>query len=546
MKRNKREKESTAIPVRIVFFIMILLLICGAGLRFWNLGTPSLWVDEANTVYSARGIVEQGKPIMPSGMDYRRGELYIGMVSLVYRVFGDSEAATRLISGLFGVLTIVMVFFLGQRIFQTEAGLMAAFLQTFSHFAVGWSRTARPYALLQFLTVLIVYAFVRGFEAEMSEERLSSMWKKRFSERTGISPLWLLICVLLIPVTFYFVHRLFILVPAGLLVYIVFRAVSGPVSGRRRINKYMIAALLSVAGVLALWWLFPSFKEATRYLLTYIPPWAVDANGAVNRFSLFNFLILAIRFPLAFLFVLGSIQMITRKGREGWILLCAFTVPMFMLSFIFQYRVPMYIFNIYPFFLILAAYGFVNLLRGESVAIEKVRITGSRTVKAVGVILLAGVFLISPWLRITLNIPFQEDGHTNLAVTHNEWREAAEIIRADLDPEDVIIASLPLIMRYYGLDADYNLNWANLARAKMNESVDSSGTYLEVYAGTPCIESLGSLHAITGRGRGWIIVSDFQLTEPNHIPGEVRAFLETLDRTETKNGSVHIYQWGGE
>ena len=352
--------------------------------------------------------------------------------------------------------------------------------------------------------------------------------------------------MLLIPVTFYFVHRLFIFVPAGLLVYILFRAAAGPVSGAGRVNKYLIAGLLSVGGGVALWWLFPSFKESTLYLMTYIPPWAVEANGAVNRFSLFNFLILAVRFPLAFLFVIGSIQMITRKGREGWILLCAFTVPMLMLSFIFQYRVPMYMFNVYPFFLILAAYGFVNLLEGELGAIEKARITGSRTAKTAAVILLAGVFLISPWLRISLNIPFQEDGRTNLAVTHNEWREAAEIVKKDLRSEDLIIASLPLVMRYYGVVADYNLNWANLARAKLNESVDSSGTTLEVYAGTPCIESLESLKTLTGQGRGWIILSEYHLTEPNHIPGQVREFLETMDRKETKNGSVHIYQWGRE
>ncbi len=38
---------------RIYIIILILFLLVGGFLRLWNLGVPSFWVDEVNTVFAA-------------------------------------------------------------------------------------------------------------------------------------------------------------------------------------------------------------------------------------------------------------------------------------------------------------------------------------------------------------------------------------------------------------------------------------------------------------------------------------------------------------
>ena len=108
----------------------------------------------------------------------------------------------------------------------------------------------------------------------------------------------------------------------------------------------------------------------------------------------------------------------------------------------------------------LAAYGFINILNHE------IELSGhSRWRKPITAILLLSVFVISPWLRITLHIPTQQDGITNMAVTPDEWREASEIILQNKKPEDLVITSLPQVPLFYGLKSDYSLNWASLAQS---------------------------------------------------------------------------------
>jgi 4-amino-4-deoxy-L-arabinose transferase-like glycosyltransferase len=522
--------------------LLIVLIVAAAGfLRFHNLGVPSLWVDEVNTVYSARGIMETGKPELPSGMIYTRGILYTTMVSLIYRFADSGEAATRIVSAIFGLLSVGLTGILARRMFNTRIGLLSSFLLAFSHFAVGWSRTARPYTLLQFMTLLSIIAFLKGFEARPGEgQPLYS--RKGFWARNGLSPLWLLLFLGVIPLSFFTVHRLIIFVPAGILVYMAVRAVATGINEKQWLNKYTVAGAAAVAGAGLLWLLFPNFRESTAYFLSYVPPWAEGAPGG-NRLALFFFLIDAVKFPLAFLFFLGSVQLFSRESQSGWLSFWAFSIPLILLSFVFQYRVPAYLFYVYPFFLILAAAGFIRLTDHENGVMAKSLIYTRPWMHRVFTVLLFSIFFISPWARITINIPFLLDGNTNLAVDHNEWREAAGIVKTNCAEGDMIIVDLPLMMRYYEVAADYNLNWANLGRAKLNESQDGNGRFLEVYAGVPCVETLDELKTITASGRGWIVISAFHLREPNYIPDAVRVYLITLEQRRTQKGSVYVFSW---
>jgi len=531
------------LPMRIRIILILCILAAGIFLRFWNLGIPSFWVDEVNTVYAAKGIIETGKPELPSGMVYNRGILYTTLVSLIYRANGISESTTRTVSALFGILSIGLIGVIGRRLFNGRIGLMSSFLLAFSHFAVGWSRTARPYTLLQFLTLFIIYAFLRGFETRPGREQpLYS--RMPFWKRNALSPVWLLVFFALTAITYLTVHRLTIFIPAGILVYVLIKAVTTGINVKSWWNKYTIASLITAGGVVFLF-IFPFVREETTYFLTYVPPWAEGAFSG-NRLTLFLYLINEVKFPLAFLFFMGSAQLFTRESQSGWLLFWTFTIPLLLLSFVFQYRVPAYLFYVYPFFLILAAAGFIRLVNCEIGIMDRSVNYPRKWMRSVYTLLLFSIFIISPWARITINIPFLEDGKTNLAVHHNEWREAAEMIKEKRTVDDIIVVDLPLMMDYYELKADYNLNWANLGRARMNESMTDGGQYVEVYAGTPCIESLEVLKVLTSGSRGWIVVSAYHLDQSNYIPEEVRTYLLTLEQRITKNNTVHVFRWNNQ
>jgi hypothetical protein len=122
-------------------------------------------------------------------------------------------------------------------------------------------------------------------------------------------------------------------------------------------------------------------------------------------------------------------QLISRRKQLGWIPFFSFVIPIFFLSFVFTHRVPAYLFNVYPFFLLIGAFGFQNILDSESDILKTDLVFKKTWVKRGILSLFFLIFIISPWLRITLNIPFLEDGITNMAVTPEEFREASNYVK---------------------------------------------------------------------------------------------------------------------
>ncbi len=529
----------------IRILILAGLLAAGGFLRLWNLGTASLWVDEFNTHFSARSWNEAGKDLFPSGKQDGRAQALTLTTALTYRLFGMNEAATRLPSALFGILSIWIAYSLARRLFGTNTGLLTAFFVAFSHFEVGWSRTARMYTLLQAVTLCLAWMFLNGFEKKSEPGRVASSLLKRIRGE-GLSLPWLAGFVVLTATAFFWVHPLVaLLLPGVLLYWFASAAVEGSVArGRNRLlNKYTIAAALSILASAAALLLLPGLRSTASYFLFYTPPWAAGESAARIRTLLLDFLVSGQRFPLAALFFIGTLMLISRPVRGGWLVWCLFAAPLAMLTLVFSHREPTYLFFVYPFFLMIAAYGFVRLVEGELERIGKDRRPARFLLAAAA----CSVFIISPWLRITAHIPFLPDGVTNTAVTPEEWREASAAARAAMQEGDCVITSLPQAALYYGLRSDWCLNRAVAEQSVMeNFSKDGRGRILDVYAGVPCVASLDSLRALVeGRDRGWILVTSFHFENTAHITPDVRAWLtERLGpAAATANGTVLTFKW---
>lgn len=129
-------------------------------LRIYSLGLPNLWIDETISSMASLNILEKGFPVLDSGIIYSRALLFhytqAGFILLGKIFSGNMDFFTRLPSVFFGLLTIVLGYFIGKEysIDKKKAWIsvlvVALFLGVFS-FEVFYSRQARFYQLFQLL-----------------------------------------------------------------------------------------------------------------------------------------------------------------------------------------------------------------------------------------------------------------------------------------------------------------------------------------------------------------------------------------------------------
>ncbi|MBN2030698.1 glycosyltransferase family 39 protein [bacterium] len=552
------EKHNPLISKWGIIVTLIILCGCGVFLRFWNLGTQSLWVDETNALYAAQDWLSNGTLTLPSGFPYHRGLVYTYLTAFVFKGLGVSEQTVRFPAAFFGFLSILLSYFVAARIFSKKVGLLTAFLVTFSHFEVGWSRTAKMYTLLQCSTLVFMYAFIRAFEANTGNRKLveSQTSKKSPFQRLGlclrewhISPFWMVMSILVFGISYLYIHRLILFLMAGVFFYFAWFAFLHffeEKNLKKVINKYSIMMFSMVLGLGFIWIVFPYLQDAIHYFLSYTPSWATGESSAQNKLFLFEFLISSQRFPIAAFFFIGSFQLFSHQNKLGWIPFWLFICPLFLLSFLFTHRVPTYILFVYPLFLTISAFGFVNLLESEFIVLRNHLLLKREWMKQAIVTLLFLVFVISPWFRITLNIPFYKDGANNSAVTTQEWREASKRVIDHKQADDVIISSLPQVALYYGLHSDYVLNWASLIQSREEQYYGDTGREIDIYSGTVIIQSLNELEEIINTNpHGYILVGEYDLNHVNYIPEDIKTFILNSfeEPLETENGSIFIYRW---
>ena len=154
MKKNKTE-----------IIILGLIVIVGFGLRLIGIDKYLLWHDEAETVINAQQILDvgypngeyKGQPIfengsyIPSasekyeyestnyfGSKYERNKGWLTYYFLAgfLKIFGFSNYSVRLPFVLLSLLTVILIFFLGQAAFSVQVGLLAASIHAFNFWVI--------------------------------------------------------------------------------------------------------------------------------------------------------------------------------------------------------------------------------------------------------------------------------------------------------------------------------------------------------------------------------------------------------------------------
>lgn len=162
--------------INILLYGIILLALI---LRFWQLGKnpPGLFFDEMALGYNAYSILETGKdehgtflPLVyfSSFGDYKPpGYVYLSVPFV--KIFGLNPFSIRFASALFGVLTVVLTYFLVLEIFKKDKhkqilALISSFILAVSPWHVFLSRIAYEANLATFFLVLSIYLFLKSFK----------------------------------------------------------------------------------------------------------------------------------------------------------------------------------------------------------------------------------------------------------------------------------------------------------------------------------------------------------------------------------------------
>ncbi len=142
--------------------VVAVATLVAAGLALLRLGSRSLWFDEGISV----GLVHAPfDTFVQRVTDHEVNQsAYYLVFNGWYRLVGEGAGAMRLLSALFFVATVPLLYALGRRLFDARIGALAAVLLAVHPLAVQWAQALRAYSLVLFLVTAATYLLVRAVD----------------------------------------------------------------------------------------------------------------------------------------------------------------------------------------------------------------------------------------------------------------------------------------------------------------------------------------------------------------------------------------------
>jgi len=153
-----------------------ILFVTGVLIFVSNIGGRDLWdPDETRYAVVAREMRESGNWILPhlNGKIYaEKPPLYFWLVNFsVFFLGEDSEFANRLPSALAGLITILVTFLFGERLFNARVGFLSSLVLTTCFFFPQISRWVMLDSLFTLLFLLTLYCLYLGYEKEDGRQK---------------------------------------------------------------------------------------------------------------------------------------------------------------------------------------------------------------------------------------------------------------------------------------------------------------------------------------------------------------------------------------
>jgi mannosyltransferase len=484
---------------RILFLTLAALLLAFA-LRIYRLSGQSLWYDEALSVHYADQPLQELLSGV-SGSDHP--PLHSLLLHLWMIVAGRSEFSVRYLSLWWGVLSVALLYCLGQKLFDKPTALLASALLAASPLHVWYSQEARMYSLALALSLGLVLALLA-----IVTRRETSTWPWVSYALAGALALY---------AHFY---TSFILIFANL-AFGEWWLVRAARKGWRAVRGLLIRWAMTQMGILSLflpWGRFVAEQYATN--ATY---W----HGALGLGQILRDTALAftagerVQIPLAqagtlALATLGLLgiqvaaQSSSNPARQGllrgeralWLLLWL-AVPGTVLFAISHNRpkfAPRYLLPALPALLLLAAGGsacLASLVCGTNFSRER---QPKRGLAAVG-LLLTGALVLGASVASLQAQYFDE------ALARPDFRAVANYVKSNVQPDDIIVLigghSYPAFAYYFDGELPVHPMPPGL--------LPSTREPLNYRA----VEELTQIAA--GRSRLWLVLWQYRLADPMEV-----------------------------
>ena len=141
-----------------------LIAVVAGVIFFTNLGSAKLWDrDEPRNAGCAREMMQRGDLITPIFNDEIRDAkpiLQYWFIISAYQIFGINEFSARFWSAVLGVGSVLITYFIGQRLFSRQIGIFAGIVLATSFMFCVASRAATPDAYLIFFSTAALAIFV--------------------------------------------------------------------------------------------------------------------------------------------------------------------------------------------------------------------------------------------------------------------------------------------------------------------------------------------------------------------------------------------------
>ena len=157
--------------------LLLSILLLGAYLRLVNFPNipPSLNWDEVSIGYNAYSINETGKdefgnsfPLYFRSLDDYKQPVYVYLVAVTQNVFGYSDFSVRFPSAFFGILSILVLYFLTFELFRKkQLALISAFIFAILPWAVQFSRYGSEANVALFFMLLGIFTFLKSLNKKV-------------------------------------------------------------------------------------------------------------------------------------------------------------------------------------------------------------------------------------------------------------------------------------------------------------------------------------------------------------------------------------------
>lgn len=341
--------------------ILFLIILMGAFLRFYKLGNNSFVADEfldinSSYAYFKTGVWQNwdfnfGKVNTENVFEARdeRAWIYKWQVAQLFKIFPPTESVARSVSALWGVLTILLVYWVAFYFTKKRTiGILSAFLFAVSMSGIEFDRRFRMYSM--FLPVYLIFSWLFY---KFLEEKYNGGFDffRKFSEKWGLNLIFLL-PALLFGIISFLTHQLTVNFAAVAAIYLAIWAVWNYKKSKKLTGKYLVLIAIGIIGIIAAVVFYP--KEVNNNLggLQFFNNHWEYFQIALKDYS--HGVAAPIFLALGIYYIFAK----QKLPKEGSWLAVSFFVPLFMAAFFWSRNVgEQYIFFIKPFEIILTASG---------------------------------------------------------------------------------------------------------------------------------------------------------------------------------------------